>query len=79
MVLGRRENKSMPRPLEKLAVRARLELALEINRVDGTLAMTRIPIAVDDTPLRIRGTIGSGTLSRRTRGGRRTRDQSSPI
>lgn len=60
MVLGRRENRSMPRPLEKLAVRARLELALEANRVDGELTLTRIPIAVDDTPLRIRGKVGDG-------------------
>lgn len=60
MVLGRRDNKNVPRPLEKLAVRAKLELALEINRVNGALTMSRIPIAVDDTPLRIRGRIGSG-------------------
>ena len=60
MVLGRRENRNMPRPLEKLAVRAKLELALELNRVDGALAMTRIPIAVDNTPLRIRGKVSSG-------------------
>ena len=60
MVLGRRPNKSVPRPLDKLAVRAKLELALEVNRVNGALAMTRIPIAVDDTPLRIRGRVGDG-------------------
>jgi len=58
MVLGRRASRSMPRPLDKLAVRARLDLALEVNRVDGALALTRIPIAVDDTPLRIRGRVG---------------------
>lgn len=58
MVLGRRSSRSMPRPLDKLAVRARLDLALEISRVDGALALTRIPIAVDDTPLRIRGRVG---------------------
>ncbi len=28
--------------------------------MNGALQMTRIPIAVDDTPLRIRGTVGSG-------------------
>ena len=60
MVLGRRPNRNVPRPLEKLAVRAKLELAIELNRVDGALALTRIPIAVDDTPLRIRGRIGGG-------------------
>jgi len=58
MVLGRRASRSMPRPLDRLAVRARLDLALEIDRVDGVLALTRIPIAVDDTPLRIRGRVG---------------------
>lgn len=60
MILGRRANRNMPRPLDKLAVRAKLELALELNRVNGQLTMTRIPIAVDDTPLRIRGTVGGG-------------------
>jgi murein DD-endopeptidase MepM/ murein hydrolase activator NlpD len=60
MVLGRRPNRNVPRPLDKLAVRAKLELGLELNRVNGALQMTRIPIAVDDTPLRIRGTVGGG-------------------
>jgi murein DD-endopeptidase MepM/ murein hydrolase activator NlpD len=60
MVLGRRANRNMPRPLEKLAVRAKLELAIEINRVDGALQMTRIPIAVDSTPLRIQGKVSNG-------------------
>jgi murein DD-endopeptidase MepM/ murein hydrolase activator NlpD len=39
-------------------VRARFDLALEITRENGVLAMKQIPIAVDDTPLRIRGTVG---------------------
>jgi hypothetical protein len=60
MVLGRRPNRDVPRPLDKLAVRAKLELAIELNRVDGALALTRIPIAVDDTPLRVRGRVGGG-------------------
>jgi len=60
MVLGRRANRNMPRPLESLAVRAKLELELEVNRVNGVLDMTRIPIAVDNTPLRIRGRVGEG-------------------
>jgi murein DD-endopeptidase MepM/ murein hydrolase activator NlpD len=60
MVLGRRPNRNVARPLDKLAVRAKLELGLELNRVNGALQMTRIPIAVDDTPLRIRGTVGGG-------------------
>ncbi len=60
LVLGRRPNRHVPRPLEKLSVRARLELALEVTRENGALSLRRIPIAVDDTPLRIRGTVGSG-------------------
>ena len=58
ITLGRRASRAMPRPLDSLAVRARLDLALEVNRVDGALALTRIPIAVDNTPLRIRGRVG---------------------
>src|SRR3546814_7691696 len=45
--------------LEALAFRPRLDLALSVNRVDGALRLKKIPIAVDDTPLRIRGTVGS--------------------
>ncbi|HTH27678.1 MAG TPA: M23 family metallopeptidase [Sphingobium sp.] len=58
MTLGRRANRSQPRPLDALSVRARFDLALEIVRQNGVLAMKQIPIAVDDTPLRIRGTVG---------------------
>jgi murein DD-endopeptidase MepM/ murein hydrolase activator NlpD len=58
MTLGRRANRSQPRPLDALSVRARFDLALEITRQNGVLAMKQIPIAVDDTPLRIRGTVG---------------------
>jgi len=58
MVLGRRANRNVSRPLEQLTVRARLELALEINSENGALALKRIPITVDNTPLRIRGRVG---------------------
>lgn len=57
--LGRRASRNMPRPLDALAFRAKLELAITVNRLDGKLHVTRIPIAVDDTPLRIRGRVGS--------------------
>src|SRR3546814_748996 len=57
--LGRRATRNVPRPLEALAFRPRLDLALSVNRVDGALRLKKIPIAVDDTPLRIRGTVGS--------------------
>jgi len=63
LTLGRRPNKSVPRPLDHLAFRAKLELALEVNRVGDDLKVKRIPIAVDDTPLRIEGKVGSSMLS----------------
>ena len=59
ITLGRRPNKSVARPLDHLAFRAKFELALELNRVDGKLQLKQIPIAVDDTPLRITGRVGS--------------------
>ncbi len=58
IVLGRRANRQVPRPLEHLAFRAAFDLKLEINRVDGALQAKRIPIAVDNTPLRVTGTVG---------------------
>ncbi|QIG81630.1 M23 family metallopeptidase [Stakelama tenebrarum] len=58
--LGRRSDKSQPRPLERLGFRARFDLSVEVSRgADGTLALRQIPIAVDSTPLRIRGKVGS--------------------
>jgi murein DD-endopeptidase MepM/ murein hydrolase activator NlpD len=59
LVLGRRESKSVPRPLESLALRAAFDLKVEISRNDGGLVLKRIPIAVDSTPLRVGGTAGS--------------------
>ncbi len=56
--LGRRMNKALARPVDALALRARFDLRLEIERVDGALTLHRIPIAVDTTPLRIRGRVG---------------------
>jgi murein DD-endopeptidase MepM/ murein hydrolase activator NlpD len=56
--LGRRASKHVPRPVDALAFRARFDLRLEVNRVNGALALTRIPIRVDNTPLRIQGTVG---------------------
>ena len=58
LVLGRRPNRNVARPLDRLSVRARLELDLVIQRINGALTLTRIPIAVDNTPLRIRGRVG---------------------
>ncbi len=60
IVLGRRTVRTDPRPLETLAFRAALDLRLEFMREGGALRMDRIAIAVDDTPLRIRGRVGNG-------------------
>ena len=59
LTLGRRPNKMVARPLEKLALRARFDLALTLNRAGRELTMTRQPIAIDATPLRIQGLVGS--------------------
>jgi len=59
MTLGRRPNRSVARPLEALSLRARFDLALDLKRVGDRLVMERHAIAVDDTPLRITGAVGS--------------------
>ena len=56
--LGRRADRSVARPLDALAFRARFDLRLAVERVNGSLRLRRIPIAVDDTPLRIQGRVG---------------------
>jgi murein DD-endopeptidase MepM/ murein hydrolase activator NlpD len=58
ITLGRRPNRMVARPLEKLAFRARFDLRIELARAGGTLHVNQIPIAVDDTPLRIQGRVG---------------------
>ncbi len=59
ITLGRRPAPREPRPLDELAFRARFDLELELFRNDaGQLALKRNVIRVDDTPLRIRGTVG---------------------
>jgi murein DD-endopeptidase MepM/ murein hydrolase activator NlpD len=73
VLLGRRPAPGEPRPLDSLAFRARFDLELELTRPgvgetaeDGTpvipsgpLALKRNIIRVDETPLRVRGTVGS--------------------
>ncbi len=60
MTLGRRASRSMPRPLEQLSLRARFDLAVSVARTaDGSLSLQRTPIAVDHTPLRLQGLVGS--------------------
>lgn len=63
LTLGRRPNRSVARPLDHLAFRARLDLALTMDRVGSELKLTPKPIAVDDTPLRIQGKVGGSMLS----------------
>ena len=61
ITLGRRTGPDQPRALKSLSFRARFDLALAVKRGDagGALALTRTPIRVDETPLRIRGTVGA--------------------
>lgn len=58
LTLGRRPNKTVPRPLEAMSFRARFDLNIAVSRVGGALVVTPQPIAIDDTPLRIRGLVG---------------------
>ena len=73
VLLGRRPAPGEPRPLDSLAFRARFDMELELTRPgvgetnpDGTpvipsgpLALKRNIIRVDDTPLRVRGPVGT--------------------
>jgi murein DD-endopeptidase MepM/ murein hydrolase activator NlpD len=59
VTLGRRPNRQVARPLDALSFRARFDLKLSLERVAGKLTLARIPISVDDTPLRIQGRVGS--------------------
>lgn len=60
ITLGRRTAPGEPRALKSLSFRARFDLALAVERGGdaGPLALTRTAIRVDETPLRIRGTVG---------------------
>ncbi|PAX07896.1 M23 family metallopeptidase [Sphingomonas lenta] len=60
LTLGRRPLRTVPRPLERMRLRARFDLNVSVERTAGALAMTRRPIAVDETPLRIQGVVGDG-------------------
>ncbi|MGC4251871.1 MAG: peptidoglycan DD-metalloendopeptidase family protein [Sphingobium sp.] len=63
IILGRRASRDQPRPLDHLAFRARLDLGVEINRIGGALQIKRIPIRVDETPLRIQGVVGDSVYN----------------
>lgn len=64
--LGARTSPADPRPLEQLSFRPRFDLALDIRRSGGGLALASNAIAVDATPMRIRGIVG-GSLYRSAR------------
>ena len=58
MILGRRKERTMPRPIEVLDMRVRFDLRIEMENIADRLVIRRLPIAVDDTPLRIQGRVG---------------------
>jgi len=59
ITLGARANASDPRPLMAIQFRPRFDLALSINRQGTGLALAHKAIAVDVTPLRVQGFVGS--------------------
>lgn len=58
LTLGRHAQKTDPRPIEAIAFRARFDLSVAVARVGEALVVTPQPIAIDHTPLRIRGLVG---------------------
>lgn len=58
LTLGRRPTKLQPRPLDRLAFRAAFDLELAVTRAGDGLSLERRPIAIDSTPLRVRGLVG---------------------
>ncbi|PNU01831.1 hypothetical protein A8V01_11600 [Novosphingobium guangzhouense] len=59
ITLGRRPAEGAARALDSLTFRARFDLDVSVERGPGGLMAVRHPIRVDETPLRIRGTVGS--------------------
>lgn len=59
VTLGARPQPGAARALQSLDFRARFDLDLSIERRGGALVLARRGIAVDATPLRVRGTVGS--------------------
>jgi murein DD-endopeptidase MepM/ murein hydrolase activator NlpD len=57
--LGRRQP-SGPRPIERIAFRAGLDLNVTLTAGAGRLNLSTSRIAVDNSPLRIRGRVGDG-------------------
>ena len=69
ITLGRRASKTVARPLDHLAFRARFDMRVSFTRINGALTMQRQAIAVDSTPLRVSGTVGGGIFMAATAGG----------
>ena len=59
VILGRRDAGGR-RPVQKVLLRAALDMRLQVERGAAGLVLTRLPIPVDRTPLRIRGRAGDG-------------------
>ncbi len=59
VILGRK-GPAGQRPIEQVTLRAALDMRLKVERTDHGLALTRLPIPVDKSPLRIRGRAGDG-------------------
>ncbi len=59
LTLGRRPTKFQPRPLEKLDFRAAFDLNLTVLRAGEELTLVRRPIAIDRSPLHVRGIVGA--------------------
>jgi murein DD-endopeptidase MepM/ murein hydrolase activator NlpD len=64
--LGARSSPAEARPLEQLTFRPRFDLALDVKRTGGQLALATTAISVDSAPMRIRGIVG-GSLYRSAR------------
>ena len=60
LTLGRRPSPVQPRPVDKLTLRAAFDLNLSVARQGGALSVERHPIALDRTPLHVRGAVGQG-------------------
>ena len=48
------------RPVESVSLRAALDMRLSVVRAEAGLTLTRMPVPVDRTPVRIRGRAGDG-------------------
>jgi murein DD-endopeptidase MepM/ murein hydrolase activator NlpD len=59
IILGRK-GASGSRPVERVTLRTALDMRMTVERGVAGLVLTKLPIAVDRTPIRIRGRAGDG-------------------